>query len=113
MDLRHRVGAANLRLSALVAEVGESRPGEPDAMLGYLAILGATLSGLAGLPPWTIAAATIALTSLSYAEHHRLYERGQELGLSALLDSVLLRSMFNGLIASGVAYGGGWVIRVL
>ena len=82
-------------------------------MLSYLAILGAALSGLAGIAPWAIAATAIALASLSYAEHQRHYERARDLGLTRLLDWVLLRSLANGLLAGGLAYAGGWLLARL
>jgi len=81
--------------------------------LGYLAILGVSLAGYAGLGPWVIAAAAVALSSLSRAEHGPTYERGRALGLHAILDSVMLRSALNGVIASAAAYGFGWLMRII
>ena len=69
-------------------------------MLGYLAILGAAGSGFAGVPAYAIAAAAVALASISYAEHGELYERGRELGLGRVLNVVLLRSLLNALLAN-------------
>ena len=82
-------------------------------LIAYLAILGAALSGYAGLQLWAIAAAAIALASLSYAEHYRLYERANEMGYTSLVDGVLLRSLGNALIATSGAYGLGFVLRVV
>lgn len=82
-------------------------------MLGFLAIFGAAIGGYAGMPPWVIAASAIALASLSYAEHYRLYRRGQELGLGGLVEGTMLRSVFHAVVAAGGAYGGGWVLRVV
>ena len=82
-------------------------------MLGFLAIFGAAVGGYAGMPPWVIAASAIALASLSYAEHYRLYRRGQELGLTDILESTMLRSVFNALVAAGGAYGVGWLFRLV
>lgn len=82
-------------------------------MLAYVAILSAAVAGYAGLPPWTIAAAAIALSSLSYAQHYRLYKRGQEMGLSSVIDSTLVRSIVNATLATGGAYFGGWVLRLM
>jgi len=65
------------------------------------------------MPAWTIGAATVALTSCSYAEHQRLYRRGAELGLSRQLDTSLLGSLFNALCGASAAYIGGVVIRYL
>ncbi|MFY0612933.1 MAG: hypothetical protein JXQ99_15490 [Hyphomicrobiaceae bacterium] len=62
-------------------------------MLGFLPIFGAAIAGYAGMPPLVIAASAIALASLSYAEHYRLYRRGQELGLSEVLEGTMPRSV--------------------
>ena len=56
-------------------------------------------------------AATIALTSLSYAEHYGLYRRGAELGLFRQLDETLLGSLFNALCGTSAAYACGIVVR--
>lgn len=80
-------------------------------MLAYLAILGATVSGYAGVKPWVIAAVAIALASISYVQHAHLYERGRELGLVSLLDSTLLRSLGNALAVASFCYAFGWVWR--
>ena len=82
-------------------------------LLSYLAILSAAIAGFAGLPPWTIAAAAIALSSLSYAEHVRLYKRSQDLGFAWAADRTLVRSILNAVVAATVAYGGGWVLRLV
>jgi len=82
-------------------------------MLAYLAIFGSCLAGYAGAPPWIVAASAIALMALSYAEHHGLYRRGQELGLIDVLEWTLMRSAFNAVIAAGGAYVGGWVFRLI
>ena len=79
--------------------------------LGYLAILGASLAGYAGLGPWVVAVAAIALASLSRADHGLTYERGRELSLYRIIDSVMLRSLCNAAIASTAAYGFGWLMR--
>ena len=82
-------------------------------MLAYLAIFGASVAGYAGVPPYAIAAAAIALASISYSEHADLYDRGRELGLSRVLNTVLLRSLLNGTVAAGAAYGVGWAFKWL
>jgi hypothetical protein len=97
MDRRHRAGVA----------VGEPR------LIGYLAVFGSSLGGYAGLGPWVIAVAAIALASVSRAQYSELYERGRGLGLLDSIDTVMLRSFGNALLAAGVAYGGGWLLRVL
>ncbi len=82
-------------------------------MLAYLAVLGASLAGFAGVPPWAVAAAAIALASISYAQHAPLYERGRDLGLSGAVNAILLRSFVNGLLAAGLAYVVGMGLRWL
>lgn len=82
-------------------------------MLAYLAILGAAIAGFAGVQPWAIAAAAIALASISYADHGHLYERGRDLGLTRVVNGVMLRSLANALIASTIAYAGGWLLRLV
>lgn len=115
VDCRRRSqNRPNRRLySLVVVSVRASLPWKADAMLAYLAIFGAALAGLAGLPPWTMAASVIALASLSLAQHHRMYERAQEAGLTSFLDLVLFRSLLNAMVASGASYGGGCAIRLL
>lgn len=82
-------------------------------MLGFFALAGAMLSGYAGVPPYAIAVAAIAMASISYAEHGHLYQRGRELGLTTIINNTLLRSLINGVVASAMAYLGGWVLRIL
>jgi hypothetical protein len=83
------------------------------SLVGYFAIFGASLGAYGGLGPWVIALAAIALASLSRAQYSNLYERGRELGLTRIIDSVMLRSFVNALVAASVAYGGGWLLRAL
>lgn len=81
-------------------------------MLGFLAIFGVAMAAYSGLPPWVIAASAMALAALSYAEQNRAYRRGQELGLTDVLEVTVLRSMTNAVVAAGIAYAGGWLARV-
>ena len=64
-------------------------------MLIYLTILASALCGYTAMPIWTVAAATIALASLSISEHYGLYKRGSELGLFRQVDETFFRSIFN------------------
>jgi hypothetical protein len=82
-------------------------------MLGFLAIFAAALSGFGGVGIWAVAACAIALASLSYAEHYQLYRRGQELGLTEVLRGTVVRSFSNALMASGGAYLGGVLLRMI
>ncbi len=82
-------------------------------MLAYLAILVCSVSGYAGAPPWTIAAAAIALAAISYAENSETYERAGGLGLTRVVNLTLLRSLLNSLIAASLAFVGGWALKWL
>lgn len=82
-------------------------------LASYLAIFGASLAAYAGVGPWAIAVAAIALAALSRADHAELYERGHNLGLFQVVDAVMLRSFGNALLAAGAAYGAGWVLRTI
>lgn len=82
-------------------------------MLGFLSIFAASVAGFANVGIWAVAACAIALASTSYAQHHALYRRGQELGLTDTLRAATLRSFGNGLVASGAAYFCGWFLRLI
>jgi hypothetical protein len=99
------VGPSNIQRASVAVE--------GFAMLAYLAIVGASLAGYAGLPPWTMAATIIVLSSISYVEHGRSYERARNLGLFEIVDAVMLRSVLNAVLASGVAYGFGCLLRLI
>lgn len=79
-------------------------------VLGFIIIFAASVAGFANVGLWAIAACAIALASTSYAEHHALYRRGQELGLAELTRTTALRSFANGLLAAGGAYTGGYLL---
>jgi hypothetical protein len=82
-------------------------------LLGYLAIFCVALAGYAGISPWAIGAAAVALASISYSEHWRTYERCREIGIYKAIDSATVRSALNATIASGAAYGFGWLMRAI
>jgi hypothetical protein len=82
-------------------------------VLGFISIFAASVAGFANVGLWAIAACAIALASTSYAEHHVLYRRGQELGLTDTLRSTVARSFTNGVLAAGSAYAGGYFLRLL
>lgn len=84
-----------------------------DDMLTYLTIFAVSLCGYAGLPIWTVVAATIALMSLTMSEHYGLYKRGSELGLFRQVDRTFLSSAFNAVCAAGGAYFCGVVVRYI
>jgi hypothetical protein len=82
-------------------------------LIGFIAILGAAISGYASLNPLLVAASAIALAALSQAEYGGLYRRAAELGHGSIGFSVAMRSFANALLASGGAYLGGALIRLL
>ena len=82
-------------------------------MLSYMTIFAASLCGYASIGVWSIGAATIALASISYAEHCRLYRRGAELGLFRQIDETLLSSLFTALCGTAAAYGFGVIVRLV
>lgn len=90
-----------------------SRPRRGADLVGFISILAASVAGFTNVGIWTIAACAIALASTSYAEHHALYRRGQELGLTDTLRATVLRSFGNGMIAAGSAYFCGWFLRLI
>lgn len=80
-------------------------------LIAYFAILGVALAGFGNMGPWVVAIGAIALASVSQARFGDLYRRGREAGLSAAVDSTMLRSLGNALLASSAAYGLGLVLR--
>jgi hypothetical protein len=82
-------------------------------MLAYFALFACSIAGYAGVQPYAIAVCAIALASISYAEYGALYRRGNELGHARVVDLVMLKSLANALIASSVAFGGGWLVRLI
>ena len=97
MDRRYRAGVA----------AGESR------LLGYLAVFCSSLGGYSGIGPWVIAIAAIALAAVSRTQYSDHYERGRDLGPLRVIDATMLRSFGNALVASGIAYGGGWALKTI
>ena len=82
-------------------------------MLAFLAILAAGLCGYANAPALSWPAASIALASLSWAEHYLLIRRGIEAGLNTEIDDTLLRSFFNAVVATGACYWFGVTVRMV
>jgi hypothetical protein len=82
-------------------------------MLAYVTILATAISGFAGAPIWVVLIGAVALATLSYAEHYMLYQRSSELGLTDLIDTTLLGSLFNGFAACAMGYGMGVVLKVV
>jgi hypothetical protein len=81
-------------------------------MLDFLIIFAAALSGFVHAPVWVVVVAAGGLFAMSYWRHADIYERGLGLGLIGLMQATAWRSGMHGLVASGVAFGGGLVIRL-
>lgn len=82
-------------------------------MLAYLLIFGASLCGLAGVSAWVVPLGALGLATISAIEHRALYARARAMGASAMADETLLGSVWNGLLATGAAYGMGRVLWLL
>ena len=82
-------------------------------MLGFATIFAVALAGFGNLGLWAIAAAAIALASFAYSEHQHVYRRGQEVGLAYARRATVLGSFLNALLASGVAYAAGTLLRLV
>jgi len=82
-------------------------------MLDFLLIFGAALCGFVHAPLWVVLAASGGLFAMSYARHHRVYDRGLQLGMGGLMARAALSSGWNAVAASGMAFGGGMVVRLL
>jgi hypothetical protein len=87
--------------------------GRTRGVIGYFAILGAALCGFASAGAWTIVVAAIALASLSQVEYGHLYRRAAEADMGALGFTTALKSLGNALLASGGAYLGGIILRLI
>jgi hypothetical protein len=82
-------------------------------VLAFLSILLVAFCGLVAAPVWCAALGAIALASISYARHHLLFRRADDLGLQDELDRTLVGSLVNALAASSAAYGCGAALRFL
>jgi hypothetical protein len=82
-------------------------------VLAFITILIVAFCGLAAAPGWWIPLGTVALASISYAQRYALFRRAHDAGLQAEIDRTLVASLFNGLVASTVAYGCGAALRFL
>ncbi len=82
-------------------------------MIAYLAILATAFAGMAGVTWWTAVVCGCLLTLISITEQQKLAARFEAIGASHVLSAAAFASLGNGLMAGGVAYAGGWVIRLL
>ena len=80
-------------------------------MVAFLIIFSAALLGYFQAPPLAWPATALSLLLLSWAEHYLLARRGDEAGLGDEIADTLLRSSANALIATGVCYWSGVLIR--
>lgn len=82
-------------------------------MIGFITIFATALCGYTGVGIWTVAASSIALATLSFADYAGLYRRGEELGLTEITTSTLALSFGHAMAASGGAYAVGVVFRLI
>ena len=82
-------------------------------MLGLICILAVAICGLLAAPAWSVPISALALASISYARHQRLFRRAADIGMQEAIDQTLIGSVLNGLVASAMAYGCGAVLRFL
>jgi hypothetical protein len=82
-------------------------------VIAFLAIFAAALCGYFGVPAVAWPAAALSLILVSWAEHYALARRGVEAGLGDVVRDTLVRSSGNALVATGVCYWAGVVMRSL
>lgn len=82
-------------------------------MLDYLIILSMSLAGFAHMPTGVVVAGTAGLMVMSYWRHCGVYARGLELGYGDLMRGAAWMSGLHAIAASGFAFCGGSVIRLL
>lgn len=80
--------------------------------MGFIAIFGAAVAGYAGLPVSVVLIAAGALFLMSLAHHDWLYAEAQRAGLRRTTAAVMALSALNGLVATGAAFGAGWLLQV-
>ena len=82
-------------------------------MLGFVLIFSAALLGYFRASPLAWPLAALSLLLCSWAEHYLLARRGVDAGLSEEITDTLLRSSANAVIATGVCYWSGVLMRSL
>jgi len=82
-------------------------------VIAFLAIFAAALCGYFRAPAVAWPAAALSLVLVSWAEHYLLARRGLKAGLSDVIVDTLLRSSTNALVATGVCYWAGVIMRSL
>ena len=82
-------------------------------MVSFLVIFSAALLGYFRASPLAWPAAALSLLLISWAEHYLLARRGVEAGLGDEISDTLLRSSANALLATGVCYWAGVLMRML
>ena len=80
-------------------------------MIAFLAIFTVALCGYFQAPVLAWPTAALSLVLVSWAEHHLLARKGVEMGFGDEVADALLRSSANALIATGVCYWLGVLIR--
>lgn len=110
--LNFRVACESAKQFQRAASIVRVRLVRAHDMIALMALTGAALGGFAGTGVWAIVLAAIALAAISRAEYHSLYKRAAELGLQDAASSTSIESIGNAVIASGVAYAGGYTLSL-
>jgi hypothetical protein len=82
-------------------------------MLEFLIIFAVAVGGFFHVPIVVVAIAAAGLFAMSYWRYHAVYERGLGMGLNGLMLQTAVSSGWHAVIASGMAYGGGWFIWIV
>lgn len=82
-------------------------------MLAYAIIVATALTGLVGLPWWTIVLGAIGLTLVSMSEHVTYRSRSSRVATADVLSATSFASLANGGLAAGAAFVLGKVTAVM
>ena len=81
-------------------------------MIAFLAILSTALAAFAGAPVWAVVPGTLVLLTISLLEQRKLNARFAAIGASYVLTMAAWESAGNALMATGAAYGLGFILRI-
>ena len=82
-------------------------------MIAYLAILMTSTAALFGAPVWAVLPGAAALFSISLSEQRKLSSRFAAIGASHVLNMAAWQSAGHALMACGMAWGMGGVMRLI
>lgn len=82
-------------------------------MIAYLTIVTTSFAAMAGAPWWSAVVCGCLLALISITEQQKLAARFDAIGESHVLSLAGMASLWNGLMAGGAAYLGGWVLGAL